>query len=350
MRKTNIRVGVVGCTGLVGREILKVLEERDFPVGELCLLASERSEGQRLAFQGKEVSVETLSPEIFQKKALDIVLFAASGGVAAEYAPKAAASGATVIDNSSHFRMDEAIPLIVPEVNPEALSMAESDGIIANPNCSTIQMVVCLKPLDEAFGLKRVVVSTYQSVSGAGQDAMDEMQTQVAELLAGRPVNPNVFARQIAFNCLPHIDTFLEDGHTKEEMKMIRESKKIMSRPDLRIAATAVRVPTFISHAESINCEFEKPVDVQKARKILESAEGVIVADDINEKLYPTPFEAAGKDEVFVGRIRKDESVENGLYLWIVADNLRKGAATNAVQIAELCVEKAFRSLSRPAA
>ncbi|TVQ78037.1 MAG: aspartate-semialdehyde dehydrogenase [Bradymonadales bacterium] len=344
MRNQNLKLAIVGASGLVGREMLKVLEERNLPLSRPRLFASERSLGQKLSFRDEELEVELLGPEVFETESFDFVLFACSAGIAAEYAPQAAASGALVIDNSSHFRMQPQVPLIVPEINPDSLEMAREGGIISNPNCSTIQMLCVLKPLDDAFGLQRVVVSTYQSVSGAGQEAMDEMQTQVGQLLAGQPPLIKEFSKQIAFNCIPQIDLFLEDGSTREELKMVEESRKILGRPDLRMVATAVRVPTFISHAESLNLEFARPVSVEEARELLRKAPGLEVWDDPNERHYPTPFDVAGRDEVFVGRIRLDPSVENGLAIWAVADNLRKGAATNAIQILELCLRQSFCS------
>jgi len=346
MSETQYNVGIVGATGLVGSEMIQVLEDRNFPVGELYLWASERSAGAELEFQSRKIKVEELNKLSFSSKKLDFVLFAGGGGVSAEYAPLAADTGAIVIDNSSHFRLQTGVPLVVPEVNPEAVENCKETGIIANPNCSTIQMVVALQPLHEAAGIKRVIVSSYQSVSGAGSEALDEMQQQVSDLFAGKEIKNEVFPHQIAFNCIPHIDVFFEDGFSKEEMKMILETRKIMNLPDLKITATAVRVPVFISHAESINIEFNSAITADEAREVLENAPGVIVWDDPKEKLYPTPFEVAGQDEVFVGRVRQDKSTENALHLWVVADNLRKGAATNAIQIAETCIARKFRRLA----
>jgi len=342
VRNQKFNLGVVGATGLVGREMLKVLEERAFPVRKLYLWASQNSEGEEIKFQSKNYRVEVLEKQSFEEKGLDYVLFATKSGVSAEYAPLAAQEGAIVIDNSSHFRLDKSIPLVVPEVNPEDIQLAEKSGIIANPNCSTAQLVVCLKALHDAVPLKRVLVSTYQSVSGAGSKAMEELQNQVGALFAGQEVIKKNFPHQIAFNCIPHIDIFYENGMTKEEMKLICETRKILGLPQLKISATAVRVPVFISHSESVNLEFEEELSVEEAKDILSNTPGVVLLDDPNQKIYPTPFELAGKDEVYVGRVRRDESAENGLHLWVVADNLRKGAATNAVQIAELCVEKNF--------
>lgn len=337
-----MKVGIVGATGLVGREVLKILEERKFPISELRLWASERSLGERLKFRDQEMMVEALAPHSFESADLDFVFFTTSAGLSAEYAPKAAETGAIVIDNSSHFRLHEDVPLVVPEVNPEGIFQSKSHGIIANPNCSTIQLVVCLKPLNDAVKMERVIVSTYQSVSGAGSDAMEELRTQVGEMFSGKEPNSKVFPYQIAFNCIPHIDVFFENGMTKEEMKMILETRKILGLPDLKISATAVRVPTFVSHCESVNVDFESELSPEDAREILRKTPGIVVADQPEAKLYPTPFVVSGNDEVFVGRIRRDESVSFGLHFWIVADNLRKGAATNAVQIAELCMDRHF--------
>lgn len=342
MRNQKVNIGVVGATGLVGKEILTVLEERGFPVNQLRLFASERSAGQSVEYAGKQHTVEELKEDSFASGDLDYVLFAGGGKVSEKFCPLAAQSGAVVIDNSSHFRLEKGIPLVVPEVNPETVIQAKERGIIANPNCSTIQMVVCLKALHEVAGLKRVVVSTYQAVSGAGAEAMEELRSQVGGLFGGGEIKKNVFPHQIAFNCLPHIDVFYENGMTKEEMKMIHESRKILDLPDLKITATAVRIPVFIGHSESVNLEFESEIDLEEARRALSEMPGVVVIDEPQSKIYPTAMDVSGKDQILVGRIRKDESVENGLHLWIVADNLRKGAATNAVQIAEICLQQNF--------
>ena len=341
MKDRKFSVGVVGATGLVGQEMLQVLEDRRFPLSNLKVFASESSAGESVEFAGKEYRVEALQDNSFSAHKLDFVLFAVSAQLSERYVPLAAQSGAIAIDNSSFFRMNPEIPLIVPEVNPEALEMAKGHRIIANPNCSTIQLVVCLKPLDDKAKLKRVVVSSYQSVSGAGADALDELQQQIAALFSQGEVIKKVFPHQIAFNCLPHIDVFQPNGFTKEEMKIIQETKKILSRPDLKVTATAVRVPTLISHSESVNVEFQNDLDPETAREVLADF-GVTVLDDPSKNLYPLAFEATGNDQVFVGRIRRDESTERGLHLWVVADNLRKGAATNAVQIAELCIDRRF--------
>ena len=331
-------VAVVGATGAVGREMVKVLEERKFPVNKLKLLASERSAGEKIEFMGEEITVEVLGEDSFDD--IDIGLFSPGAKVSAVYAPIAARAGAVVIDNTSYFRMDPDVPLVVPEVNPHAIKDYTKKGIIANPNCSTIQMVVVLKPLHDFARIKRVVVATYQSVSGAGKEAMDELHDQTVAILNFREFKPRVFPHQIAFNVLPHIDVFLENGYTKEEMKMVNETKKIMEDESIQVSPTTVRVPVFIGHSEAINIEFERPITAEQARDILSKAPGVVVVDDPSKNEYPLPIHSAGRDEVFVGRIREDFTVPHGLNLWCVADNLRKGAATNAVQIAEILVEK----------
>ncbi len=319
-------VAVVGATGLVGRTMVRVLEERNFPVGELVLLASERSAGKEMLFHGKPVRVQKLEADRF--KGVNIALFSAGAGVSLEYAPKAAKHGAVVIDNSSAFRMEEAIPLVVPEVN--RADIFRNTGIIANPNCSTIQLVVVLKPLHDAYRIKRVVVSTYQSVTGAGQKGLDQLTRELAhEELAEKK-----FPHPIAYNVLPHIDVFFDDGYTKEERKMMNETSKIMGEP-IRLTATTVRVPVTGGHSESVNIEFERDCTVNDVRRILAAVSGVVVQDDPKKNVYPMPIIANDRDEVFVGRIRRDETVKSGMNLWVVADNVRKGAATNAVQIAE---------------
>lgn len=340
MRNENFNVGIVGATGLVGEAILRILEERAFPVGKLRAFASSQSAGKKILFREAEIVVEELKESSFDAKDLDFVFFAGGGSVSAEYAPLAADSGAIVIDNSSHFRMDPDVPLIVPEVNPQDVVKAQESRLIANPNCSTAQLVVALKPLHDRAQLKRVVISSYQSVSGAGLEALDELQEQVSRVFSSQETEARVFPHQIAFNCIPHIDVFLENGMTKEEMKMINETRKILNLPDLKITATAVRVPVFIGHSESVNLEFEQPISPQEAQEILSRSEGLLLEDDPGESRYPLAVDCVDRDEVFVGRIRQDESVEYGLHLWIVADNLRKGAATNAIQIAELCLKK----------
>ena len=333
-------VAVVGATGAVGRMMINVLEERNFPVKELRLFASPKSKGVKIPFRGEEIEVEVLE-ETKSFKGIDIALFSAGAQRSLEYAPKFANDGAVVIDNSSAWRMDPEVPLVVPEVNPQAISQYKNKGIIANPNCSTIQMVVALKPIHEVAKIRRIVVSTYQSVSGAGQKAIDELIAQIRAWCSGEPLPPAKHLPQtIAFNCIPHIDVFLPNRYTKEEMKMVEETKKIMEDPSIRVTATTVRVPVFYGHAESVNVETEKKLSVEEVIEILRKAPGVIVLDDPQQRLYPLQIEVAGRDEVFVGRIREDFSVENGLNLWIVADNLRKGAATNAVQIAEVLIEK----------
>ncbi len=331
-------VAVVGATGAVGHEMLRVLEERKFPVGEIRLLASERSEGSFLEFDNDEFMVHKLTKDSFN--GIDIALFSAGGDRSKEFCPAAAAAGAVCIDNSSAWRMDPAVPLVVPEVNPQDIALYKNKGIIANPNCSTIQMVVALKPLHDVARIKRIVVSTYQAVSGTGQKAIDELRIQVGELLNGRPAESKVYPHQIAFNCLPHIDSFLDNGYTKEEMKMVNETRKIMGDNSIRVTATTVRVPVFYGHSESVNIETEKKLTPDQARELLSLAPGILVVDDASQELYPLAIDAAGQDLTYVGRIREDESIDNGLNLWVVADNLRKGAATNAVQIAELLVAK----------
>lgn len=332
----NVRVAVVGATGLVGREMISVLEERGFPLSELVPLASPRSLGEAIEFQGREIPVRVATPEAF--KGIDVVLMSAGGGPSKTLAPAAAEAGAIVIDNSSAWRMDPDVPLVVPEVNPEDIALFKTRRIIANPNCSTIQMVVALAPLHRHVPIKRIVCSTYQAVSGKGKDAMEELSTQVATLLSGGEVENKVFPKRIAFNCLPHIDDFTDDGFTKEELKMRNETRKIMHAPTVGVCATCVRVPVFNGHAVSMVVEFEKDVDPDKARELLRDAKGVMLMDDPKAGVYPTQMEADGTDATFVGRIRRDESGQNSLALWCVADNLRKGAASNAVQIAEILV------------
>ena len=337
MGEKRFNVAVVGATGAVGVEMIKVLEQRSFPVGLLKPLASEKSSGKTVKFNGSNVSVEVLAPESF--KNVDIALFSAGSSISLEYAPIAAKYGAVVIDNSQAFRMDADIPLIVPEVNPAALAGWKSRYIIANPNCSTIQMVVALSPLHKRAKIKRVVVDTYQATSGAGSAAMEELSNQTQSLFAGGALEKNVFPHQIAFNCIPQIDVFEENGFTREEMKMIRETKKIMSDDSIQVTATAVRVPVFSGHSEAVNVEFEKDMPPDEAREILRRSEGVTIMDDPLNSGYPMAILAAGKDDVYVGRIRRDPSVRHGLNMWIVSDNLRKGAALNAVQIAELLIK-----------
>jgi aspartate-semialdehyde dehydrogenase len=331
-------VAVAGATGAVGNEMISVLEERVFPVKNLILLASSRSVGKTLSFKGKSVKVQELKEDSF--KGIDIGLFSPGGSVSMKFAPIAAASGCVVIDNTSAFRMDPDVPLVVPEVNEHAIAGYKSKGIIANPNCSTIQMVVVLKPLHDFAKIKRVVVSTYQAVSGTGMKAIKELEQQVLNIYNARKVEIKVYPHQIAFNCLPHIDSFLDNGYTKEEMKMVNETKKIMEDYNIAVTATTVRVPVFYGHSESVNIEFEKEITPAKARALLKKAPGVKVVDDPSKNKYPLAINAAGKDDTFVGRIRRDETISHGLNMWIVADNIRKGAALNAVQIAEALIRK----------
>ena len=331
------KVAVVGATGNVGREMLSILAERQFPASEVVALASTRSTGTDVSFGDATLKVKAL--DYYDFTGTDICLMSAGSAVSKEWSPKIVEKGAIVIDNSSHWRMDRSVPLVVPEVNASVLDEGIKKGIIANPNCSTAQMVVALKPLHDAATIKRVVVSTYQSVSGAGKDAMDELFRQTRAVFVADPVERKKFTKQIAFNVIPHIDTFLDSGFTKEEWKMMVETQKILD-PDIQVAATCVRVPVFIGHSESLSVEFEKPITAEKARNILRSAPGVLVIDKREDAGYITPIECAGEDATYVSRIRKDPTVENGLLLWVVADNLRKGAALNAVQIAESLINR----------
>lgn len=336
-------VAIVGATGMVGSAFIDILEQRKFPVQNIRLLASERSKGRTLKFCGKDYLVEELTEDSF--KGIDIALFSAGAGISKKFAPIAARSGAIVIDNSSAFRMDPEVPLVVPEVNPEAVKRHK--GIIANPNCSTIQMVVVLKPLHDAAKIKRIVVSTYQSASGWGKEAVDQMWQETEQAVRLKALGSRlkadkikrVLPDQIAFNLIPQIDVFIDNRYTKEEMKMVNETQKIMEDDTIRVTATCVRVPVAISHAEAVNIETERKLTPEKATEILRNAPGVEVIDDISKEKYPLPIDTAGKDASFVGRIREDESIENGLNLWIVSDNLRKGAALNTIQIAELLVD-----------
>ncbi len=329
-------VAIVGATGVVGSEFIKILEERKFPVKEIRLLASGRSKGKMLKFCGKDHEVQELTKDSF--KGIEIALFSAGGGISKEFAPIAAKAGAIVVDNSSAWRMDPEVPLVVPEVNPGAIK--KHKGIIANPNCSTIQMVVVLKPIHDAAKIKRVVVSSYQSVSGWGKEAVDQLNAEIEQKVKGVGCRvKRVLPAQIAFNVIPHIDVFLPNRYTKEEMKMVNETQKIMEDSSIKVTATCVRVPVVISHAEAVNVETEKKLGADEATKILKKAPGVEVIDDISKEKYPLPIDAAGKDPSYVGRIREDESIKNGLNLWVVSDNLRKGAALNAVQIAELLIK-----------
>jgi len=331
---SQYNVAVVGATGAVGEALIEILEKRNFPVAQLFLLASERTAGTKIMFKNKSVMVTDLAEFDFSQ--VQIALFSAGGSVSAEYAPKAAAAGCVVIDNTSHFRYDDDIPLVVPEVNPERVADYTKRNIIANPNCSTIQMLVALKPIHAAVGIKRISVATYQAVSGAGKSAVNELAKQTAELLNGRDAVAEVFPKQIAFNVLPQIDVFMENGYTKEEMKMVWETQKIFGDKELLVSATCVRVPVFFGHSEAIQIETKSFLDVKDARELLENARGVTVIDEHKDGAYPTAVsESAGQDAVFVGRIRQDISLSNGLSLWVVADNVRKGAALNTVQIAE---------------
>ena len=336
MGRDDLVVAVCGATGAVGREMLKTLEQRDFPAATVRALASARSAGTTVPFKGGELTVEELTENSFS--GIDLALFSAGGATSKKFAPHAAKAGCVVVDNSSAWRMDPEVPLVVPEVNPHDVDWHKN--IIANPNCSTIQMVVVLKPLHDAAKIKRVVVSTYQAVSGTGQKAVTELETQVRQLFNMQEPEAKVYPYQIAFNCLPQIDVFSEGDYTFEEIKMIKETNKIMGDDDIRVTATTVRVPVFYGHSESVNIETEEKLTPAQARAILSQAPGVAVYDNPSEKLYPMPIMAAGEDEVFVGRIREDRTIENGLNLWIVADNIRKGAALNAVQIAELLLER----------
>ena len=336
-KKDKYVVAIVGATGAVGNEMAAVLEERNFPVKKLRLFASERSEGKIISFHDKSVTVEILTENVF--KGIDIALFSAGGERSLFYAPIAAKEGCVVVDNSSAWRMDPKVPLVVPEVNAHDLKWHK--GIIANPNCSTIQMVVVLKPIHDAAKIKRVVVTTFQSVSGTGKKAMDELLNQTSDLLNFKDIKPLVYPHQIAFNCIPHIDKFMDDGYTKEEIKMVNETKKIMGDDSIRVTATTVRVPVFRGHSEAINIETEKKLTANAVRALLSKAPGVLVYDAPEKNVYPLPTLTAGKDEVYVGRIREDTTIENGINIWIAADNLRKGAALNAVQIAEKLIEMA---------
>jgi aspartate-semialdehyde dehydrogenase len=330
------RVAVVGATGAVGKAMRNILAERAFPTTELIPLASERSAGTVLDYDGRPIEVQLLTEQSFE--GVDLALFSAGAGVSLKYAPIARDAGCVVIDNSSAWRMDPAIPLVVPEVNPH--DVAWHPGIIANPNCSTIQMVVAMKPLHDAVPIKRVVVSTYQAVSGTGAEAIEELNRQSGEILAGSEPTISVYPYQIAFNCLPHIDVFLPDGSTKEEQKMVDETKKIMGDDSIAVTATCVRVPVVMSHSEAVNLEFAGPMEPARARELLTGAPGVVLCDDPALLTYPLAIDAAGTDPVYVGRIRRDPTVEYGLNLWVVSDNVRKGAALNAVQIAELLIAR----------
>ena len=349
MDDNSLNVAVVGATGAVGEAMIAVLQERRFPVARLYPLASRRSAGREVMFQGRPQRVETL--EDFGFEGVEIALFSAGASVAGEHAPRAAAAGCMVVDNSSCFRYESDIPLVVPEVNPRALDGVRKHGIIANPNCSTIQLVVALKPLHDAFGIERINVATYQAVSGTGREAIDELTAQSAAHLEGRRVESDVYPAQIAFNALPHCDVFLENGYTREEMKIVWETQKILGDESIRINATAVRVPVFFGHSEAVHVETRKKAGVEEVRRLLDATPGVTVVDGRADAAYPTSAtHAAGADDVFVGRIREDISHPRGINLWVVSDNLRKGAALNSVQIAEMLVRSHLESFKGPKA
>jgi len=333
------KIAIVGATGSVGREMLSSLAERRFPTSEVIALASSNSLGKKVSFGDQELSIKSLEQHSFE--GTDIALFAVDGAFSEEYAPIAAKAGCVVIDNSSFFRMDPDVPLIVPEVNPQEIEYYHRKNIIANPNCSTIQLVVALKPLHDRARIKRVVVSTYQSVSGAGKEAMDELYNQTKAQYMNERIPAKIFPKQIAFNLIPSIDTFMDDGYSKEEWKMREEIKKILD-PKIELSATCVRVPVFVGHSESVNIEFEQDITPAEARKVLKTASGVMVVDDPKRLAYITPMEAAGEEAVYISRIRRDPTIPHGLNMWVVSDNLRKGAALNAVQIAELLVQKKY--------
>ena len=341
MNSQGFKVAIVGATGNVGREMLNILEERGFPVSEVVALASRRSLGTEVSFGDRTLKCKVL--EHYDFSDTDICLMSAGGNVSKEWSPKIGAQGCIVIDNSSAFRYDSNVPLIVPEVNPDAVTQFSKRNIIANPNCSTAQMLVALKPLHDAATITRIVVSTYQSVSGAGKEGMDELFTQTRAVFVADPVENKKFTKRIAFNVIPHIDVFMEDGYTKEEWKMVAETKKMLD-PKIKVTATCVRVPVFIGHSEAINIEFEKPISADEAREILRDAPGCLVIDTKENGGYATPIDCAGEDATYISRIREDATVENGLNIWVVSDNLRKGAALNAVQIAELLVAKGLIS------
>jgi aspartate-semialdehyde dehydrogenase len=343
----GFKVAVVGATGNVGREMLNILEERGFPVDEIVALASRRSLGTEVSFGDKTLKVKVLDTYDFSDT--DICIMSAGGNISKEWSPKIGKQGCVVIDNSSAFRYDQDVPLIVPEVNPDAISGFTKKNIIANPNCSTAQLVVALKPLHDAATIKRIVVATYQSVSGAGKEGMDELFTQTRAVFVADPVEAKKFTKRIAFNVIPHIDVFMEDGSTKEEWKMVAETKKMLD-PKIKLTATCVRVPVFIGHSEAVNIEFDKPITADEARDILREAPGCLVIDKREDGGYATPLDSAGEDATYISRIREDQTIDNGLSMWIVSDNLRKGAALNAVQIAELLVERGLISPKKKAA
>jgi aspartate-semialdehyde dehydrogenase len=330
----KFNVAVAGATGAVGNRMLACLEERNFPVNNIKLLATAKSAGRKLSFKGEEIAVEELTESSF--RGVDIGIFSAGGATSEKFAPAAASHGCVVVDNSAAWRMDPDVPLVVPEVNPHAVAGYTKKGIIANPNCSTIQMIVALAPIQQKVGIKRIVVSTYQAVSGTGKKAIDELENQIKAIVNKEAPQNTVYPHRIAFNCLPHIDVFLDNGYTKEEMKMVHETRKIFEDDSIGVTATTVRVPVYFGHSESVNIETRKPVSPEAVRELLNDAPGVLVVDDPSKNRYPMAIEAEGKDDTFVGRIRADDSIANGINMWIVADNIRKGAATNAVQIAEI--------------
>lgn len=328
-------IAIAGATGAVGQEMMRVLDERNFPVGQLRLLASARSAGKTFSFRGKDIKIEELKTGVFE--GVDIALFSAGGGTSKSFASDAVNSGAVVIDNSSAFRMDPNVPLVIPEIN--AKDLENHQGIIANPNCSTIVTLMALAPLHRAFGVNRVFASTYQAVSGTGALAIEELKNQVAQISSGQPVTKSVYPHQIAFNVLPHVDQFLESGYTREEMKMENEGRKILHHNDLRVSCTCVRVPVYRAHSISVSAEFSQPIDINQARDIINNSDGVQMMDDPSNNLYPLPLDIAGNDDCFVGRLRKDCALDNGLSFWVVGDQLLKGAALNAVQIAEALIK-----------
>jgi len=343
----GFKIAVAGATGNVGREMLNILEERGFPADEIVPLASRRSQGSEVSYGDRTLKVQAL--ENYDFSDTDICLMSAGGNVSKEYSPRIGKQGCVVIDNSSAWRYDAEVPLIVPEVNPDAIDSFRKKNIIANPNCSTAQLVVALKPLHDAATIKRVVVSTYQSVSGAGKEGMDELFEQTRAVFVADPISTKKFTKRIAFNVIPHIDEFMEDGYTKEEWKVLAETKKMLD-PKIKVTCTAVRVPVFIGHSESVNLEFEKPITADEARDILRDAPGCLVIDKHEDGGYITPYESAGEDATYISRIREDATVENGLALWVVSDNLRKGAALNTVQIAELLVARGLITPKKQAA
>lgn len=334
MAQKKFNIAVAGATGAVGNQMIRSLEEMDFPINSVVFLASSRSVGRQLRFKGDLIDVKELKEDSF--KGFDIALFSAGGGTSEKFAPFAARDGCVVVDNSSAWRMDPQVPLVVPEVNPHAIAQHTEKNIIANPNCSTIQMVVALHPIHKKYGIKRIVVSTYQAVSGTGKKAIDELFDQSRAMINFLDHENRVYPHRIAFNCLPHIDTFLDNGYTKEEIKMVSETRKIMEDDSIAVTATTVRVPVFFGHSESVNIETNEPVSAGDVRVLLENSPGIKVMDDPGKNLYPLATDAAGQDLTLVGRIRQDESIANGINMWIVADNIRKGAATNTVQIARI--------------